>query len=63
MCIRFAQAEYVEAALEERFVDARSWDSLVTTAHSAWKIHAAAMSDAAVVTVDQAATPVTMNIL
>ena len=52
MCICFAQAEYVEAALEERFVDAQSWDSLVTTAHRAWKTHSAAVRDAAVVIVD-----------
>ena len=52
MCICVAQAEYVEPALEERFVDAQAWDSLVCTAHRAWKIHAAAVSEAAVVTID-----------
>ena len=42
----------MEPALEERFVDAQAWDSLVTTAHRAWKTHAAAVSDAAVVVID-----------
>ena len=44
------QAHYVKAQLDTRFRNAQSWDSLVTTAHAAWKSHAiAAGSDEAIV--------------
>ena len=52
-CVCFGQAAYVEPELDERFVDAQSWESLVTTAHRAWKIHSVALNGPPVVVIDR----------
>ena len=53
MCsdVCFVQAAHGEPELDERFVDARPCDSLVTTAHRAWKIHSVALTGPPVVVI------------
>ena len=46
------QAHYVEARLDARFRNARSWDSLVTTAHASWKGHAIEAGSADAIVID-----------
>ena len=46
------QAHYVEAQLDARFRNARSWDSLVTTAHASWKSHAIAAGSNEAIVID-----------
>ena len=46
------KAHYVDARLEERFHNAQSWDSLITTAHEAWKKHVAEAAGSAAIVIE-----------